>query len=54
VLKIGRCSIGIHKAEYLRSEWYYYWYPRRLTFKHNPPCYKWLFWVFGWNERGIK
>lgn len=42
---VSNLKIGIHKAKYLKSEWYYYWYPRRLTLKHNPPIYKWLFWV---------
>jgi hypothetical protein len=36
-------KIQIHKAKYLHSQWYYYWYPRRLTFKNNPQVYKWLF-----------
>jgi hypothetical protein len=46
-MRINKLQISIHKAKYLNSEWYYYIKPRRLTLKHNPPIYKWLFWVFG-------
>lgn len=31
--------------------WYRYLLPCRLTMKHNPAIYRWLFWGFGWDER---
>lgn len=42
-----KISICVHKAKYPKSQWFYYWYPRRLTMKCSPAIYKWLFWVFG-------
>ena len=41
----GRVKVGIHKAKYRHSQWYYYIIPRRLTLKCNPPIYKWLWFV---------
>ena len=38
-------KIGIHKAKYRHSQWYYYLIPRRITLKCNPPLYKWLIWI---------
>ena len=29
-----------------RRIWYKYWRPKRLTLKHNPPIYRWLWWVW--------
>lgn len=29
-----------------QSIWNKYIFPKRLTFKSNPPIYRWLFWVF--------
>lgn len=40
-------KIGIHRAKYYHSQWYYYIIPRRLTLKCNPPIYKWLWFVIG-------
>ncbi len=37
-------TIKIHANQ---RRWYRYWYPKRLTLKHNPPIYRWLFWVWG-------
>jgi len=42
--KFSRIKLG-------KRVWYRYWYPRRLTLKHNPAIYRWLFWVFSWDER---
>ncbi len=44
-------KIGIHRAKYYHSQWYYYIIPKRLTLKCNPPIYKWLCFVIGY-ERG--
>ena len=38
-------KIGIHKARYRHSQWYYYIIPKRLTLKSNPAIYKWLWFV---------
>lgn len=40
-------KIGIHRAKYYHSQWYYYILPRRLTLRGNPPIYKWLWFVIG-------
>ena len=37
-------KIGIHKARYRHSQWYYI-IPKRLTLKSNPAIYKWLWFV---------
>lgn len=50
MLKIGRLKIGIHK---INNQWHHYIIPRRLTLKHNPPIYKWLWFVIGY-EKGEK
>lgn len=42
----GRVKIGIHKARYRHSQWYYYLIPKRITLKSNPPLYKWLWFIF--------
>ena len=44
-------KIGIHRAKDYHSQWYYYIIPKRLTLKCNPPIYKWLCFVIGY-ERG--
>lgn len=46
-MKILGWSVSIHNAKYLKSEWYNYIKPRRLTLDQNPPVYKWLIWVAG-------
>lgn len=46
----GRVKIGIHKAKYRHSQWYYYIVPRRLTLKCNPPLYKWLWFIFDFSK----
>ena len=46
----GRVKIGIHKAKYRHSQWYYYIIPRRLTLKCNPPLYKWLWFIFDFSK----
>lgn len=38
-------KIGIHKARYRHSQWYYYIIPKRITLKCNPPLYKWLWFI---------
>lgn len=47
-------KIGIHKAKYYHSQWYYYIIPRRLTLKCNPPIYKWLWFVIGYESEKNK
>lgn len=34
-------------SAYGQKKWYRYWLPKRLTLKHNPPIYRFLFWNFG-------
>lgn len=41
-------KIQIHRITY---DWCHYIIPRRLTLKCNPPIYKWLCFVIGY-ERG--
>lgn len=31
------------------GKWYKYIRPHRLTLKHNPAIYKWMWWNFSWN-----
>lgn len=38
-------KIGIHRARYRHSQWYYYLIPKRITLKCNPPLYKWLWFI---------
>lgn len=42
-------KIGIHRAKYYHSQWYYI-IPRRLTLKCNPPIYKWLWFVISYEK----
>jgi len=44
-------KISISKVRHLRSEWYNYILPKRLTLKSNPAVYKWLCFAFSWDER---
>jgi hypothetical protein len=44
LISIFNFKMGIHKAKYLKSQWYYYIIPRRLTSVANRAIYKWCFW----------
>lgn len=48
--RIDMLKIGIHRAKYYHSQWYYYIIPRRLTLKCNPPIYKWLWFVISYKK----
>ena len=43
-------KIGIHKAKYRHSQWYYYLIPKRITLKSNPPLYKWLWFTIDFSK----
>ena len=43
-------KIGIHKAKYRHSQWYYYLTPKRITLKSNPPLYKWLWFIIDFSK----
>lgn len=42
--------IQLHSNQY---RWWHYWRPRRLTLRHNPPIYRWLFWVWGSEDYAV-
>lgn len=44
-------KVSISKVNHLKSEWYHYILPKRLTLKRNPAIYKWLCFVYSWDEK---
>lgn len=50
-MHIKDMTICVHKAKYYHNSWYYYIIPRRITLKCNPPIYKWLWFVIGFDKR---
>jgi len=47
---IPKTSI-VFKLPHVKGEWYYYLLPKRLTLKSNPAVYRWLCFVYSWDER---